>query len=180
MCELTTALMMGVSAAGTVLGAAQQAQQAQLEAAQQSRRAWQASYQTAYQATQARNAATVSEYNAQDAERRQRAARYEAALGSQTSATVNIERSQAKADAFAKQVTLLSQLLKLAEGIDPTIDVSVRRLASSINGSARDNVLDLLIASKADQARRLDAELKNLVKARSDLATAEQTLAELA
>jgi hypothetical protein len=70
MCELTAALMMGVSGARTVLGAAQQAQQAQLEAAQQSHRAWQASYQTAYQAAQARNAAAASEYNAQDAERR--------------------------------------------------------------------------------------------------------------
>jgi hypothetical protein len=70
MCELTAALMMGVSAAGTVLGAEQQAQQAQIQAAQQSRRAWQASYQTAYQTAQARNAAAVSEYNAQDAERR--------------------------------------------------------------------------------------------------------------
>lgn len=70
MCELTAALMMGVSGARTMLGAAQQAQQAQLEAAQLSRRAWQASYQTAYQAAQARNAAMVSEYNAQDAERR--------------------------------------------------------------------------------------------------------------
>jgi len=70
MCELTAALMMGVSGARTVLGAAQEAQQAQIQAAQQSHRAWQAAYQTAYQAAQARNAATVSEYNAQDAERR--------------------------------------------------------------------------------------------------------------
>lgn len=70
MCELTAALMMGVSVTQTVLGAAQQAQQAQLEAAQQRHRAWQASYQTAYQVAQARNAAAVSEYNAQDAERR--------------------------------------------------------------------------------------------------------------
>ncbi|MDP1748262.1 MAG: hypothetical protein Q8L22_02300 [Reyranella sp.] len=63
MCELTAALMMGVSGAQTILGAQQQAQQA---AAQQSLRAYQASYQTAV----ARNAAQVSEYNAQDAERR--------------------------------------------------------------------------------------------------------------
>lgn len=70
MCELTAALMMGVSAGQTVLGVAQQAQQAQQAAAEQSRRAWQTSYQTAYQAAQARNAAAVSEYNAQDAERR--------------------------------------------------------------------------------------------------------------
>jgi multidrug efflux pump subunit AcrA (membrane-fusion protein) len=54
----------------TVLGAAQQAQQAQQAAAQQSSHAWQAAYQTAFQTAQARNAATVSEYNAQDAERR--------------------------------------------------------------------------------------------------------------
>lgn len=70
MCELTAALMMGVSGARTVLGAAQEAQQAQIQAAQQSHRAWQASYHTAYQTAQARNAAAVSEYSAQDAERR--------------------------------------------------------------------------------------------------------------
>lgn len=74
MCELTaaaavTTAMMGLSGAQTVLGVAQQAQQAQQVAAEQSRRAWQASYQTAYQTAQARNAAAVSEYNAQDAER---------------------------------------------------------------------------------------------------------------
>ncbi len=65
MCEPTvvTATMMGLSAAQSMLGAEQQAQQA---AAQQSMRAYQASYQTAV----ARNAAQVSEYNAQDAERR--------------------------------------------------------------------------------------------------------------
>lgn len=63
MCELTAALMMGVSGAQALLGAEQQAQQA---AAQQSLRAYQASYQSAM----ARNAALVSEYNAQDAERR--------------------------------------------------------------------------------------------------------------
>jgi hypothetical protein len=70
MCELTAALMMGVSGARTMFGAAQEAQQAQIQAAQQSHRAWQASYHTDYQTAQARNAAAASEYNAQDAERR--------------------------------------------------------------------------------------------------------------
>jgi hypothetical protein len=63
MCELTTALMMGASAAQTILSTEQQAQQA---AAQQNLRAYQGAYQTAM----ARNAAQVSEYNARDAERR--------------------------------------------------------------------------------------------------------------
>lgn len=63
MCELTAALMMGVSGAQALLGAGQQAQQA---AAQRSLRAYQTSYQTAM----ARNAALASEYNARDAERR--------------------------------------------------------------------------------------------------------------
>lgn len=62
--------MIGASVAQTVLGVAQQTQQAQQVAAQQSSRAWQAAYQTAFQTAQARNAAAVSEYNAQDAERR--------------------------------------------------------------------------------------------------------------
>lgn len=70
MCDFVSATMMAVSAATTLVGAAQQSQQAQQAAAQQSSRAWQAAYQTAYQTAQARNAATVSEYNAQDAERR--------------------------------------------------------------------------------------------------------------
>lgn len=70
MCEPTAAVMMGVSAAQTMVGAAQQAQEAQQAAAAQASRAWQAAYQMAYQTAQARNAATVSEYNAQDAERR--------------------------------------------------------------------------------------------------------------
>ena len=71
MCEaIVTTMMLGASAAQTLLGAAQQAQQAQEAAAQQASRAWQTAYQTAYQTAQARNAATVSEYNAQDAERR--------------------------------------------------------------------------------------------------------------
>lgn len=71
MCEaIVTTMMLGASAARTLLGAAQQAQQAQEAAAQQASRAWQTAYQTAYQTAQARNAATVSEYNAQDAERR--------------------------------------------------------------------------------------------------------------
>lgn len=70
MCEPVSMVMMGVSAATTLVGVAQQAQEAQQAAAQQASRAWQAAYQTAYQTTQARNAATVSEYNAQDAERR--------------------------------------------------------------------------------------------------------------
>ena len=63
MCEPVSMVMMGVSAASSILGAEQQAQQA---AEQQNLRAYQASYQTAV----ARNAAQVSEYNAQDAERR--------------------------------------------------------------------------------------------------------------
>ena len=63
MCELTAALMMGVSGAQSVLGATQQAQQA---AAQQASRA----HQAAYQVATARNAAMVAEYNARDAERR--------------------------------------------------------------------------------------------------------------
>lgn len=64
MCEpISTIVMMGASAAQSVLGAEQQAQQA---AAQQNLRAYQASYQAAV----ARNAAQVAEYNAQDAERR--------------------------------------------------------------------------------------------------------------
>ena len=70
MCELVSAMMMGVSAATTLVGAAQQSQQAQQAAAAQASRAWQGAYQTAFQAAQARNAAVVSEYNAQDAERR--------------------------------------------------------------------------------------------------------------
>jgi hypothetical protein len=70
MCEPVSAMMMGVSAATTLVGAAQQSQQAQQAAAQQASRAWQAAYQTAYQTAQARNAAAVSEYSAQDAERR--------------------------------------------------------------------------------------------------------------
>lgn len=71
MCEaIVTTMMLGASVGQTMLGAAQQAQQAQEAAAQQASRAWQAAYQTAYQTAQARNAATVSEYNARDAERR--------------------------------------------------------------------------------------------------------------
>ncbi|MCF8533393.1 MAG: hypothetical protein K9G48_10355 [Reyranella sp.] len=62
--------MIGASVAQTVLGVAQQTQQAQQAAAQQGSRAWQAAYQTAFQTAQARNAAMVAEYNAQDAERR--------------------------------------------------------------------------------------------------------------
>lgn len=67
---IATMVTMGLSAATTAVGVAQQAQQAQQAAAQQASRAWQAAYQTAYQTAQARNAAAVSEYNAQDAERR--------------------------------------------------------------------------------------------------------------
>jgi hypothetical protein len=122
---------------------------------------------------------TLTEIHQQEEQRRQRAYRYERTLAEQENAASRIEGRQKESDTYAKQVTLITKLLHDAEQMDGRIDVTCGVDFNRVQGSARDIVLDILTAAKADQKRRLDDALQKLVQARADLQRAEQALAEL-
>ncbi len=122
---------------------------------------------------------TLTEINHIEHARRDRAAKYEAAINDRANAQVQLEKATAAGTRYAIQVSLLAKLIDMAQKIDISIDVSVSTLGASLSGQTRGHVLALLSKAQADQARRRDDAIKDLTRAKIALQKAEATLASL-
>lgn len=122
---------------------------------------------------------TMSDITKEQVERRQRAHRYESALNTRITATNTIPRLEERRAHHTTQVTVLDAMLKHAETLDGTIDVSLTSLGGTVSGSARLNLIALLDKARADQQRRVDTLDRDVARVRRDLKQAEDVIAEL-
>lgn len=121
---------------------------------------------------------TLTELDTQDAQRRERAYRYEEALGTKAAMTSTIPRLEVALAHHIEQVALIDQMVDQASKLDATIDASFRTVVATICGSTRANLLGILEHARAGEQRRIARVTVELDEARRALQQAESTLTD--